>query len=768
MSDQGRDELGNFVSVKTACARRLGGACGHMKIAILSATALSATLAVPALAQSAENASASNEIIVTAQRRQERLEDVPMSVAALAPETLEKANVTNIHELGRIAPGVQVNFGGVSTQPSIRGVTSLTNGFGNENNVAIYVDGFYVPDNQSINGDLANLESIQVLKGPQGTLYGRNATGGAILFNTLDPSDTVSAKLNLSAARFDEVRATAYVSMPITEGVGIMVAGALRSSDGHIRFSDPNNNMRASGDAAKQRQRSVRVKLKADVSEDLSVTLAYNHAYSSDPSGVLFTTFEHAPPAGNARAGRFGLASYNHDTEASASTDEATAKIALDTGIGTLTSYTGMAWRSAVTSFDFDGTYNDILFSTSTNKQKVFQQAIDYSIDVIDNLDLVVGGLYLHDKYHQVAGQVAFGPGLVPQSRTFRPLKTEAWAVYADATFKVTDRFTIGVGGRYSRDHRFVSQYTTDGNFNVTAPQYNLDQTFSAFTPRATLRYELAERTNIYASFSKGFRAGAYNSAPVASEALSVAIKPEKINAYEVGFKTAQSNLRFEIAGYYYDYTNLHVSLTVPDPRCQGQVGCGVVTVTGNAPKAEIYGIDTQLTLTPVENFNITLGGAWIHARYGTFPNAIGTGLDIRTDRNLSGQVQNWTGQEMARAPEFSGSINADYTVPLAEGELTLTGTVNYTDSYVISNPSLYGPAAGAALANKQRFRQDSYVLVNAGIDWKDPSGRLTLGVFGKNLTNKSYRLTYNGGAFGDYSAKAAPVSYGVRLGFQY
>jgi iron complex outermembrane receptor protein len=128
------------------------------------------------------------EVIVTAQRRIERLENVPMAITALSPEALEKASIVNIRDISRITPGVEINNGGAYMQPSIRGITALTNGNGNENNVAFYVDGFFVSDNSSIDTDLANISSIQVLKGPQGTLYGRQAAGGAILINTVDPT----------------------------------------------------------------------------------------------------------------------------------------------------------------------------------------------------------------------------------------------------------------------------------------------------------------------------------------------------------------------------------------------------------------------------------------------------------------------------------------------------------------------------------------------------------------------------------------------------
>ena len=135
---------------------------------------------------------------------------------------------------------------------------------------------------------------------------------------------------------------------------------------------------------------------------------------------------------------------------------------------------------------------------------------------------------------------------------------------------------------------------------------------------------------------------------------------------------------------------------------------------------------------------------------------------------NLGGQPQDWSGKQMARAPDFAGNVSIDYEFALAGGNAGLSANASYSDSFVISNPSLFGPAAGPELADEQRFRQGSTFLANAQASWTDPSDRVTLTVFGNNLTNKSYRLTYNGGNFGTYSSKAAPLTYGVRAAYKF
>jgi iron complex outermembrane receptor protein len=187
-----------------------------------------------------------------------------------------------------------------------------------------------------------------------------------------------------------------------------------------------------------------------------------------------------------------------------------------------------------------------------------------------------------------------------------------------------------------------------------------------------------------------------------------------------------------------------------------------------NAPSAKIYGWEGEVTLTPVERLTLHAGLSWLHGRYGSFPNATGTGVNASNTLNVSNQTQDWTHKQMARAPKFSGNASVEYEAPLAYGALLLSASANFTSSYAISNPSLYGPAAPPELRDKQRLRQKAYALLNAQATWTSPGDRYSVSVYGNNLTNTSYRLSYNASGFGDYSAKAEPLTYGVRLGMKF
>lgn len=730
---------------------------------LCSAMACLPVVATPSHAQEATAEASPADIVVTAQRRNERLVDVPMSVVAITPDTIEKSGVVSIHDLNRLAPGVQINFAGCCTQPAIRGISTLTTGIGFENNVAIYVDGFYSPDNITVNGDLANIQSIEVLKGPQGALWGRNATGGAILFNTKAPSDVLTGNFQIGYGRYEDMFASGYVSGPISDRVRFSLSGYGRKSDGYNKRLDGTG--KVIGNATPLRQASVRAKLDVDATEDLTVTFGANYGLSSDPRGQNFNIEQYAPatlPRPPARADQPYTATFTVPPRVRATTKEATLKLVYTMDEGSITSYTGYARRRTATRFDFDGSPVNLSLAVQNWKQGTFQQGLDLNIDSIKGVDLIVGGTYYSDRLENL-GQLGYSGGALASIAT-ATLRAEAWAGYIDGTVHLTDQFVLNVGGRYTREKKRAIYKTVSPSGATLTPPGSGSDTFSAFTPRASLRYEINSQTNIYASISKGFRSGGFQPNGATTPALFIPFQPEKITAYEVGFKTSGRLLQLETAAFYYDYRKLQVGVTIPNPI----TNVGLINLVSNAPKAEVYGVDALVTASPVDRLNVRVGLAYLHARYKNFTNATGNGLNTTTNLNVPGQIQDWSNQQMARSPTFSGNVSLDYTIPdIAGGSLQLSTNANYTDSFVLSNPSLYGPLAGS-LARKQRYRQSAYTVVNAQVSWTDAAEAYKLTLFVNNLTDKRYRMTYNGANLGDYSSWAQPLTYGVRAGYSF
>jgi iron complex outermembrane receptor protein len=743
--------------VKFAAKAALFGAC--------ATAALSASGAVRAQESQGPQV---QEVVVTAQRRTERLEDVPMSVTAITADSVTNKGLRNLQDLGQLVPGVQIGFQGSFVYPAIRGVSSLTTGVGFENNVAIYIDGFYQPDVNSINADFANIESIQVLKGPQGALYGRNATGGAVLITTPKPSRTLTGDIEGKYGTYNDKSLSGYISGPISDRVRYSLSAFGRSTPGYYDLLNAAG--QKIGHAAPISDYAARAKLETDLTDDFTVTLAYNFNQLKDGRGSMFTDEQYRAAFLPPKVGRLydpRTFATNRSTRQLTITNEGTVTMALNTAIGTLTSYTGKAYRRIRGNFDFDDSWLDISYSNTRYIEDTFQQGVDYNITAIEHLDLVVGGMYYDDRTKTRYSDGIAGNRL--NSRQLVTYDTKAWAVYADGTYHLTDKLALSAGGRFTserRETRFASiSFTTapGGAYNPT-PIPDPKKTFKNFSPRASIRYEVAENSNIYASISRGFRSGFIQQVPNGAGTFVNVIRPEKITAYEVGFKTAQRMFRFDTAAFYYDDKDFQVGLTVPNP-----VNPAVpFNITSNAAKARIYGVEGQATIEPIENLEITLGATWLHARFKDFPNATNNSLNLSTLTNFT-ETQDWGGLQMARAPDISATLGVSYKIPeVLGGDLLAAANVKYTDSYVPNATSIYGSQAGPDLARKQRYREGAYSLLNASLTWTDASDHYELSLWGNNLTNVKYHLSRNGTAFGDYGAWAWPRQVGVRAGYKF
>lgn len=767
----------------------------------VSAMAMACALsAVPAFAQAAEGAAAGDDIIVTAQRRAERLEAVPMSVAAVSPEQIRSAGVTNVRDLSNVVTGFQLAASGTFPQPAIRGISSTVSNYF-DNNVAVYVDGLYQAAPLIMNLDLPNISSVEVLKGPQGTLYGRNATGGAVLLNTLDPTSQLHAKAEVGYGRFNDFRANGYISGPLDEKVSVSLAGNIRRSDGYYKFASRTPGGAPFGNAAPLKQQAIRAKFKFDFSADFSAVVTYSNVYISDTRTNIYTPVENTSPTYLGKPGAANIPNvpnvYEYDPAniAASKQNEASLKLKLKTGPGTLQSITGYTVTVTHNRYDFDGTYAALSYSLQDPvKNETFQQVIDYNIDAIQGLNIIVGAMFvdgvLDGKGTSYGGTGAnTGPAVIGTDLTLTNtapyrMKKQAWAGYIDATWNIVGGLYLNAGGRYSTESLHSIQRQDS---SIASQVRNLTDSrtrFSKFTPRASLRYEFDPRTSIYASYSQGFRSGNYNQPLPAcvnttGGACFQPARQEEVDAFEVGFKTSRPGFRFDMAGFYYNYRNLQLTVlkTVPN----GLGGFIATTDLGNAPKAKIYGLEANVSFQPVENLTVSAGGTWLHARYGDNFIFTGTGVSsatmgintnadpLKTYGNVSG-LQNLSGLMMTRSPNFSGNISVVYRIPQGEGGWELATNAKYSSKFVPNNPSVWGAGAGvpASRQNEQRFVQGAYAQVNASVTWTHPSGNYYVRAWGNNLTDKQYRLNYNGSAaFGTYVAWSDPLTFGGTVGFK-
>ncbi|AIT81466.1 TonB-dependent receptor [Novosphingobium pentaromativorans] len=696
------------------------------------------------------------EIVVTAQRRDERLEDVPISVDAIDGDTLDRTGVVRLEDVERLSPGVRISRNGVYINPAIRGITSSLVGAGQENNTAIYVDGFYQPELLTLGGDFANVSNVQILKGPQGTLYGRNAMAGAMLITTRDPTiGSVAADADISYGSRDDVRARAYLSVPLGQQAALGVGGYLHHNDGYIRDTSGVN-------SAPYKNDEVRVKLLVEPANNFTLTLGYNHLERDDVRALAYSIHAYQylrgiplPPVGPLRAVDRDVNSQDPIPQANYKNDEASIKAIFETGPAVITSLTNWQWGDGVTVTDSDATKIDLTTGTAPQSRDTFSQAIDVTIDPGPGLQLSIGGFYFNST-----GRIdvfASSMDVLIQS-SISTLKTESLAGYAEATWEVVPRLFLTGGVRYSTDKktiaaRYTQRLASLGGPGTLAPATS--KRYSDPTFRAVVRYELTPESNVYASFSQGFKSGTFNSTAFNTAALTTPVKPEKADAFEVGYKLGRNGFNFSTAAYYYDYANLQVSTIVANPDTGS-----ITNLIRNAASAEIYGAEASVTWNIDPSFELRLGGAYTHARYKSFPDA---SVNIPVNGIIdTSATQDLSGRRIARAPDWTFNASVLKTIDIGRSSLDLSGSVSYTSAYAPQSEA-FDPATGRSL-----YYQDGYVTGSVLATLHLPGDRVSIGGFIENVGNKRFKIVSLAGTYGAYDVYSEPRRFGVKLGVKY
>jgi iron complex outermembrane receptor protein len=734
-----------------------------------------------------------SEVIVTAQHRSQRLEEVPISVTAISGKDMEKSGVQSLRDLQSVAPSFLVSNDGDFTQLAIRGVTSSNIGPGLENNVTVYVDGFYDPDSSSIGSDFANVSDVQVLKGPQGTLYGRNATGGVLLVNTLEPSETRPIiQAEAGYGNLNDRRVRAYVGIPLGHGLAIGIGAFYHANDGWIK------NSVTGADANKMSDTEIRLKIKYEPTSELQFVLGENYFYKSDPTAQAVTLIKYAsnggykfPPGTTALWSSFPGADLTTQSDRISTVNnpifkvvenETTLRARWNSPFGTFTSHTSYTDEKPFFAEQFDGTQYNFQYIPANFTRHTFNEQLDYDYKPFSALEILAGASYFHDlSSDNVAVYINGFPGpfvpppapytsIAPLERTSASETTKAYAGYVDVTWEPIDHLFLNGGVRYSNDERSVYAYYAYTAFGVPpqtpfAPR--VSTSFPSTTPRATIRYEFAPRSDIYFSYSQGFKSGAYNSLGQNQRALDTPVQPEHITAYEVGLKMARGIFRFETAAYYYDYRNLQVSIVGP--------GNPVVVLLTNAATATNYGYEATLNAAVTHDLNLHASFAYTHARYGSYkganvclPTPISPGSTTLVENCNSATdpthtlplTEDFSGKRIARAPDWTANIGGDYTIPLSVGSVVISASAYYTSPYA-PFAEAYNPLTG-----QPYYYDKSYTLVNAAANWI--RGPYTIGVYANNIGNTRYAIINEATASGQQQVLNQPRTYGFRVSYTY
>ncbi|MGQ0619201.1 MAG: TonB-dependent receptor [Panacagrimonas sp.] len=741
------------------------------------------------------------EIVVTAQKREENLADVPISIQAFSPEALSARGIESQLGLSRAVPSLDVGSQAGYATIFLRGIGTeafLTA----DPSIASYVDGVYFPFSPTFVQDFAGVERVEVLKGPQGTLFGRNATGGAISVTSRAPDfEEALTTFDVTMGSDNLIKPRVYSNVPITENFAVNLSAYYSKADYYLDGESQGKPLRD------QIDRGVRFKARWAPADFLDLNLAWTRTRNQG-NGPIGQNLNPSP------LGRLALINAPEDKE-TVNVDERLYGVA-DTRLvsGQINFY--LPWldvkllasdqlNSLLYNYDFDGSPLPYVsfdvpghpaniqqgeIQLISNESQPFAEWLDVTGGVFffqntqgfDPVEVTVGNIAATNDLRQDFLDELSGLGIdIPALDTFlgatrlyraraqAQVYTESIGYYLQLTTRFNDYVALTLGGRYQDEERGLYRSTVtvvfgDAEFNLpngeppvvftnardednrTVPAKD---TTKGFYPKVTLDvHPFGDDTLLFASYQEAEKAHAYNAFAV--YALPQYIRSEEITAYEVGLRTTllDGAMRLSAAAFQYDIDDLqtqYVSLL-----------SGGALAFENAPKATSKGIDFDLVAEifpdSIEGLALSLNGAYIDATFGSYPEAAG----YNPDTGLFSANNDFSGNRQTRTPEYSGTVAFTKLWGLDNGEFEIGSDYYYNDGFFYS------------ASNDSNYEQKSYSLVGAFVRYRYEPWKLGVRAFGNNLTDEFYTQGVISTDFGGVFTVAPPATYGVTLSLEF
>jgi Outer membrane receptor proteins, mostly Fe transport len=667
------------------------------------------------------------DIIVTAQKRTENIQDVPISVVAVSAKGLTAAGVTDFTDLPQAVNGLQITNSSSYVFPIVRGIGSFLQGSTAASSVAMYVDGVYIPALQSADMQLGNVESVQVLKGPQSVLYGRNATGGAIVITTKTPGadDALNGMISASLGNYAYKNVNAYIASGLGGGFAISATGFYSRHSGYVKnlaSSNIDSGTLNPGPAPDLDLNSLdtfggQVKLVYAPTADTRITLAVNGSKADDTSGSGATQLNpdviraalQLPPV-IAFATEYGTA-YGWNNSRHLSEVGAVLTATHKTGNVNLTSISAWHKTSARQATDAIGASIPTFGFGSKQASEYWSQELRANSEGNKAFNWLLGASYLDlgsAPDWELYTYVNQAP-LPPQRASY---KNRSAAVFGEVYINATDRLTLTAGLRYTQDRFRMTAIERD----LAPDGTTVRKRDNYITWRGVLDYQI-DVGMIYASVSTGQKAGGGNVPNVASGNF----EPEKLTAYEIGFKTdlLDRRLRLNGAAFYYDFRDIQAQLV------GGPTGGATFVVNGN--KAKASGVELEATALVAEG--LTLNGAFTYLFDREY-----TDFNVPATPTAGIPSLNVTGNKMVGAPEFTAIAGLKY-----EQDLGDSGTVEFNTNF--SYRSGYFLTIANNLGTGGKNREKGIPLLNANIEYRTPNQSFGLSLWVRNLVDAEYYL---------------------------
>ena len=677
-----------------------------------------------------ETGQAGNEneqhILITGARlRLENIQDVPLSITQISGDEIANVGIGDVREIDGLVPNmVQTGLdSNVTPTIFIRGIGSDARNIGFESGVSLYVNGVYSGRPFAWMTELIDVEGVEVLRGPQGTLFGKNTIAGAISIRLRRPGDELRSTVEVEAGNYDLVRARGSVSGPLTEGVSAGLSAFRTVRDGF------QTNLFNGADYWNKNDWGGRAQLRFRPTSNLDILI------EGDLLKERTRMNQSTVVSGLGSTAAFGPRFVNINSPAFTDREvygfDGTAELELGNG-GTITSITAQRYNNLEFLSDDDNSPAPLLFSNFVDEERQFTQELRYTSPSDARLRYVVGAYYFRQRVRTDRVSISPAGGFAPVPLTVAlqaEVNARDYAGYAQADFDVTDTLTLTAGLRYTHiDKDVVADLQGLPPFGIISFVNNREeQSTDALSPTASLLYRISHAINVYATFSRGFKGGGFNADFVSNPNLS--FDPEYANNYEAGIKidALDHRLRANLAAFHMDYTDLQVSVLSP-------IGGFIID---NAARATINGAELDVAARPFTGLTLTGGLGYTDATFDEY------GAN--------------TGNRLSFAPRWTASAAAEYEFRLGNaGSLALRGEYNYRSSYFVD------------VSNAPNRLVEGYGLLNARATLSTPDNHVRVQAWGENLTNKLYitdRGAPLGGLLGSQNVVyGRPRTYGVRV----
>jgi iron complex outermembrane receptor protein len=683
------------------------------------------------------------EIVVTAQKRAENLQNVPITISTVSGSQLAALGATSITAIADMTPGLQMTTTQGSLSPHIRGVGSDIPNV--ENSVALYLDGVYIASPSAALLSLNNIQQIETLKGPQGTLFGRNATGGALLVETRDPTQSFTSNFDVSYGNFQTTTSNGYVAGGVAPGLAAdMAMHVSHQNEGYGRNYETGSEIYQTNWDLALRSKWVWAPTDTDtVHLIFDYARRYGSSASADyiPQGTYPSILQY-PPVTTTVPRPYDM---NTFLDPSDSLDSGGVSARLDH----LMSWARLVSITAYRQQSFDVQF-DITLTPATSIREPIPfppyavivplptvNAVSNDKQISQEFQLVSPDNYTVPWLTWVAGLYYFHD-LEEQPSSFAEVETNSYSGFGETHIEFLPGSHLTLGLRYTDEEKALS--VTPGYVGTVTPSPTT--WFSQLTYRLGLDHKFDNGVLIYASKNLGFKSGGYNS----TQPSLPNFNPEILKSFEVGAKSEflDHRVRLNGAAFYYDYTGIQLNKLTTDNQIQFY----------NGPPATSYGADMDLEAQVTQALRLDLGASYIHARFtsGTppvqwnVPNPPVPGGSTPFFASADGNVLPYT-------PEWTANVGLSYLLPTRTGDWTL-------DAQYLHNSGWFGEA-------DNQLRQPAYENVNAGLHWRLNNGPYTISLWGRNLTNALVYTAVQGNFLASLSQYAPPRTYGIQFSAQ-